>query len=94
MLDSNLSIDKNKLEYIAGIQGGGQLLMDLLHENMQIVTSRLANRIGMRDMLRDQEQLVANGLCTKRATWPHYASSLSKHIFKSFITLTTAGQMN
>lgn len=56
MADSNLSTDQAKLEYIAHIPGGGQLLLDLLQEGYQVEISDLEDRFGMRDMLRDQSK--------------------------------------
>ncbi|GAB6059141.1 AAA family ATPase [Desulfonatronum parangueonense] len=56
MLDDNLATDRSKLEYLAQLPGGGQLLLDLLAESAQVQVERLANRFGMRDMLRDQSK--------------------------------------
>jgi hypothetical protein len=51
MLDDNLSADGAKLDYIAQIPGGGQLLLDLVHENAAVVITSLAKRFGIRDLL-------------------------------------------
>jgi len=51
MLDDNLSADGAKLDYIAQIPGGGQLLLDLVHENASVVVTALAKRFGIRDLL-------------------------------------------
>jgi hypothetical protein len=51
MLDDNLSADGAKLDYIAQIPGGSQLLLDLVHENATVVVSALSKRFGIRDLL-------------------------------------------
>jgi hypothetical protein len=51
MLDDNLSADGAKLDYIAQIPGGGQLLLDLVHENAQVVVTTLSKRFGIRDLM-------------------------------------------
>ncbi|SMP50691.1 Predicted AAA-ATPase [Desulfonatronum zhilinae] len=56
MLDDNLATDRSKLEYLAQLTGGGQMLLDLMVEGARIQVERLANRFGMRDMLRDQSK--------------------------------------
>ncbi len=56
MLDDNLATDRSKLEYLAQLPGGGQMLLDLMIEGAQVQVDRLANRFGMRDMLRDQSK--------------------------------------
>uniref|UniRef100_A0A7C4MPV0 AAA family ATPase n=1 Tax=Desulfatirhabdium butyrativorans TaxID=340467 RepID=A0A7C4MPV0_9BACT len=51
MLDDNLAADGAKLDYIAQIPGGGQMLLDLVHENARVTVSSLAKRFGIRDLL-------------------------------------------
>ena len=51
MLDDNLSADDAKLDYIAQIPGGSQLLLDLVHENATVVISALSKRFGIRDLM-------------------------------------------
>jgi hypothetical protein len=51
MLDDNLSADGAKLDYIAQIPGGSQLLLDLVHENAVVVVSALSKRFGIRDLM-------------------------------------------
>ena len=53
MLDENLSADGAKLDYIAQIPGGGQLLLDMVHENAAVVVTALAKRFGIRDLMND-----------------------------------------
>jgi hypothetical protein len=50
MLDSNLSADEAKLEYISGIPGGMQLLLNLCETDNQIVIKKLENRFGIKRM--------------------------------------------
>jgi hypothetical protein len=56
MLDSNLSTDRAKLEYIARFSGGDQLLLDLAGDDYLVAVEDIADRFGMRDMLRDQSK--------------------------------------
>lgn len=56
MLDSNLAADEAKLQYIAQIQKGRQLLLTLTRENRQVVISDLADRFGIQEMLTDQSK--------------------------------------
>ncbi|WP_045221609.1 AAA family ATPase [Desulfonatronum thioautotrophicum] len=56
MLDDNLATDRAKLEYMAQLAGGGQMLLDLMVEGAQVQVEHLATRFGMRDMLRDQSK--------------------------------------
>jgi hypothetical protein len=51
MLDENLSADGAKLDFIAQIPGGTQLLLDLFHENASVTITALAKRFGIRDLL-------------------------------------------
>ncbi|MGD9972937.1 MAG: AAA family ATPase [Desulfatirhabdiaceae bacterium] len=51
MLDENMAADDAKLDYIARIPGGGQLLLDLVHENAAVVVTALAKRFGIRDLM-------------------------------------------
>jgi hypothetical protein len=55
MLDSNLATDRAKLEYISRIPGGGHLLLDLAGD-YPVAVEDIADRFGMRDMLRDQSK--------------------------------------
>jgi hypothetical protein len=52
MLDSNLAADEAKLEYISGIPGGRQLLLDLLESDNQIDISEIEERFGIKRMLK------------------------------------------
>ncbi len=51
MLDENLAADGAKLDYIAQIPGGRQLLLDMVHENAAVVVTALAKRFGIRDLM-------------------------------------------
>ncbi len=52
MLDSNLAMDESKLEYIAQIPGGTDILMNLTQTN-QILISDIKDRFGIKEMLED-----------------------------------------
>ena len=45
-----------KLEYIAGLPGGRQLIVDLVDKETPVVISRLQKRFGLRDMLSDHSK--------------------------------------
>jgi len=51
MLDENLAMDRNKLNYIAGLPDGGQVILDVLNEEKPLSITRLARRFGVEDML-------------------------------------------
>jgi hypothetical protein len=53
MLDGNLAVDEAKLEYIAGIPGGSELLMKLPENNNEIAIKELEERFGIKRMLED-----------------------------------------
>ncbi len=53
MLDSNLAVDESKLEYIAGIPQGRDLLMGLVQRDQGIVISDIEARFGIKEMLMD-----------------------------------------
>ncbi|WP_045221913.1 AAA family ATPase [Desulfonatronum thioautotrophicum] len=56
MLDANLSTDRAKLEYIARSPGGDQLLLDMASDDYLVALEDIADRFGMRDMLREQSK--------------------------------------
>lgn len=53
MLDDNLATDEAKLRYIAQVPQGRQLLMDLMEQGYQIVSSAISKRFGIQDILND-----------------------------------------
>jgi hypothetical protein len=56
VLDSNLAMDRSKIAYIARLPHGGQLILDVLHEGKATSVPLLANRFGVQEMLRaDQD---------------------------------------
>ncbi|MDL1964072.1 MAG: ATP-binding protein [Deltaproteobacteria bacterium] len=56
MLDSNLAVDESKLEYIAQIPQGRDLLMDLVQKDQEVVISDIEDRFGIKDMLTDKSK--------------------------------------
>ena len=56
MLDSNLAVDESKLEYIAQIPRGRDLLMNLVQKDKDIVISDIEDRFGIKDMLTDKSK--------------------------------------
>ncbi len=56
MLDSNLAVDESKLEYIAQISRGRDLLMNLVQKDQQVVISDIEDRFGIKDMLTDKSK--------------------------------------
>ncbi len=53
MLDDNLAVDESKLEYIAKIPKGQELLLGLMDETQQIVVPAISKRFGIQEMLDD-----------------------------------------
>ena len=53
MLDSNLSMDQAKLEYIAAIPKGAQMIMDISNQGHILLDTNLVARFGLADMLSD-----------------------------------------
>ena len=56
MLDDNLAMDESKLEYIAQIPRGRDLLMSLMENKQQVVASGISKRFGIREMLTDKSR--------------------------------------
>ncbi|MBF0231057.1 MAG: AAA family ATPase, partial [Desulfamplus sp.] len=50
MLDDNLAVDESKLEYIARIPKGEQLLLSLMEQNQQVVIPAISKRFGIQEM--------------------------------------------
>jgi len=53
MLDSNLAVDESKLEYIAQIPMGRDLLINLMQKDHNVIVSDIEDRFGIRQMLKD-----------------------------------------
>ena len=53
MLDANLATDDAKLQFISGISGGSQLLLNIVEESQPVVTSDLEDRFGIKRMLTE-----------------------------------------
>ena len=56
MLDDNLAVDEAKLEYIAKIPKGSDLLMSLMEKDQQVVTEKISKRFGIDTMLVDKSR--------------------------------------
>ncbi len=56
ILDSNLAVDESKLEYIAQIPRGRDLLMNLVQKDQEVVISHIADRFGVKEMLTDKSR--------------------------------------
>jgi len=56
ILDSNLAVDESKLEYIAQISRGRDLLMNLVQKDQEVVISHIADRFGVKEMLTDKSR--------------------------------------
>ena len=52
MLDVNLAIDKNKLDYIASRPGGARLIQQLLEEQPAVDIQRIVNHFSLQDLLK------------------------------------------
>ncbi len=51
MLDANLAVDDSKLEYIAKLPGGRQLVLSLAEKSAQVKVPRISRRFGLSEML-------------------------------------------
>ncbi|MBF0229053.1 MAG: AAA family ATPase [Desulfamplus sp.] len=56
MLDSNLAADESKLEYIARLPNGRDLLFTLMEKNQEVVIAEIQDRFGIYDMLNESSQ--------------------------------------
>ncbi len=56
MLDSNLAVDESKLEYIAQIPMGRELLMSLMQKNHHVGVKDISDRFGIKDMLDEHSK--------------------------------------
>ncbi|MBF0412396.1 MAG: AAA family ATPase [Desulfamplus sp.] len=56
MLDANLATDESKLEYIARLPKGRDLLLTLMEKNQEVVIAEIQDRFGIQDMLIDSSQ--------------------------------------
>ncbi|MBF0468902.1 MAG: AAA family ATPase [Desulfamplus sp.] len=56
MLDANLAADESKLEYIAKIPDGRELLMNLVEKEHKVVISEIQDRFGIQQMLNDSSK--------------------------------------
>ncbi|MBF0228769.1 MAG: AAA family ATPase [Desulfamplus sp.] len=56
MLDANLAADESKLEYIARLPNGRDLLFTLMEKNQEVVIAEIQDRFGIYDMLNDSSQ--------------------------------------
>ncbi|MDL1964913.1 MAG: AAA family ATPase [Deltaproteobacteria bacterium] len=56
MLDSNLAVDDSKLEYIAQISRGRNLLINLVQKDQEVIISDIEDRFGIKDMLTDKSK--------------------------------------
>ena len=56
MLDVNLSMDKNKLEYIASRPGGTQLIQALLENQQDVGIQRIVNRFQLQDLVKPTQE--------------------------------------
>jgi len=52
ILDVNLSMDKNKLEYIASRPGGEELIQRLLEDQPTLGVQRILNRFSLKDLVK------------------------------------------
>lgn len=78
MLDVNLSMDKNKLEYIASRPGGEALILNLMENEPPISVSEIYDRFSLKDLLKPKlghESLAALifyfGMTTLHGRDPH-----------------------
>ena len=56
MLDANLAMDQSKLEYVAALPGGREMITALAHRDQQVTVPDIADRFGLREMLSDSSK--------------------------------------
>ncbi|MBW2709096.1 MAG: hypothetical protein JRD04_07415 [Deltaproteobacteria bacterium] len=56
MLDDNLATDESKLEYIAQIPRGQDLLINLAQKAHEVTVSKVSKRFGVKEMLTDNSK--------------------------------------
>jgi hypothetical protein len=56
LLDSNLSTDDAKLQYVAGLNGGGQFLLDIMESPGTVVVDQLEDRFGIKQVIHDRSR--------------------------------------
>ncbi|MBF0229234.1 MAG: AAA family ATPase [Desulfamplus sp.] len=56
MLDANLASDEAKLEFIAALPGGRQLLLEIVRESEPVVVTGISSRFGISAMIDDVEK--------------------------------------
>ena len=56
MLDDNLATDESKLEYIAQLSNGQDLLVNLTQKAHEVVVSKVSKRFGIKEMLSDNSK--------------------------------------
>jgi len=62
MLDSNLSMDRNKIHYIARLSHGAEVIGRVLDDSQSITVGNISERFGVRSMVQDtldQESLIS-----------------------------------
>jgi hypothetical protein len=53
MLDANLAVDDSKLEYVARIPGGRELILSLMQKGSEVTVLDIKDRFGLGEMLSD-----------------------------------------
>jgi len=56
MLDSNLAVDESKLEYIAAIPMGRDILFSMMQKDHHVMIEDISDRFGVREMLSDNSK--------------------------------------
>ena len=56
MVDSNLSMDAAKLEFISRIPSGGQILLNMMRKDRKATVAELADRFGIREIAADRSK--------------------------------------
>ncbi len=57
ILDSNLAMDRNKIEYISRLPKGKNLIQDVLNEESPLIIEKLSQRFGLEDMMSDDKDI-------------------------------------
>jgi len=73
LLDANLAMDRNRIEYIASLPHGDSVIAAALNDAAPLTVLQLANRFGVQDMLeapKDQVFMASLLYYLGALTWP------------------------
>ncbi len=61
LLDSNLAMDRNKIQYIAQLPKGKSFIQDVLNKESPMIVEKLSRRFGLQDMITEHKDRAFMG---------------------------------